>query len=74
MFFLKHLYIIIVNNMQCTLISGTVLVTDRPIVIFPIGYMYHIERFHIERCLNRPIRRSIRDQGVYTYKDRYMDR
>ena len=40
----NHLYLIIVNNMQCTLISGTILVTDRPIVIFPIGYMYHIER------------------------------
>ena len=30
--------------MQCTLISLTILVTDRPIVVFPIGYMYRIER------------------------------
>ena len=26
--FFNHLYIIIVHNMQCTLISGTILVTD----------------------------------------------
>ena len=50
--------------MQCTLISGTILVTDRSIVVFSIVYMYHIERFHIERRLYRPIGRSIRDQGV----------
>ena len=40
--------LIIVNNMQCTLISGIILVTDRPIVVFP---MYHIEWFRIERRL-----------------------
>ena len=50
--------------MQYTLISGTMLVTDRPIVVFPIGYIYHIEQFHIERQLYRPIGCSIRDQGV----------
>ena len=49
--FFNHLYLIIVNNMQCTLISGASLVTDRPVVIFPIGYMYDIERFRIERLL-----------------------
>ena len=30
--------------MQFTLISGTILVTNRPIVVFPIGYMHHMER------------------------------
>ena len=42
--FFNHLYLIIVNDMQCTLISGTILVTDRPIAVFPMGYMYRIKR------------------------------
>ena len=37
--------------MQCTLISGTILVIDQPIIIFPIDYMYQIEQFCIKRCL-----------------------
>ena len=40
--------------------------TDLPIVVFPIGYMYHIELFHIER-LYRSIGCSIRDQSVYEW-------
>ena len=50
--------------MQCMLISGTILVTDRPIGVFPIGYLNHRMISHIERRLYRPIGRSLRDQGV----------
>ena len=49
--------------MQRMLISGTI-IDHRPIVIFLIGYMYHMEWFHIERCLYQPIGGFIWDRGV----------